>query len=178
MNAIPLNAKHFISFASLILFLALTFACSKPEPPVFNGFTDVKLSDVTSESVLLKTEAILYNPNAFGAKVSGIDLDIFIEGKEAGNVKETDMVNIPANGTFKVPVIANIPFFVLQSDLLNTAMSIFGNKKMKIRYKGYITLNMMDVDVPIYLDAEKEVETKGLNLKNFDFGKLNLGKRK
>ena len=51
----------------------------------------------------------------------------------------------------------NIDQKVISGDLLNTAMNFLLNKKVKVRYKGHVTVKALDIPIDIPIDNEEEV---------------------
>ena len=135
-------------------------ACEAPQKPTFKNMKNVQLSSLKNKKITLTADAILHNPNSFGLTLTATDLDISIDGKKAGNVKQTLDTEIPASADFVVPVKMDIDQKVISGDLLNTAMNFLLNKKVKVHYKGHITVKALDIPIDIPIDNEEEVTMK------------------
>lgn len=138
--------------------LLLFTACENIQKPTFQKLRNVKVKDITSTEVILTADAILHNPNPLGLTLAGTNIDIFIEGEKMGKAEQTAKSSIPAQNDFTVPIIAKIPLKAFKKDLLGTALSILGSKKMDVQYKGTVTLEALDIEVDVPIDETEKVK--------------------
>jgi len=149
--------KHLFLWISIGIMSCCFLACEAPQKPTFKTMKNVQLSSLKNNKITLTADAILNNPNAFGLTLTATDLDVSIDGKKAGNVKQTLDTEIPASSDFTIPVKMDIDQKMISGDLLNTAMNFLLNKKVKVHYKGYVTVKALDIPIDIPIDNEEEV---------------------
>ena len=150
--------KHIsILFVGILL---LAGACNMPQnPPIFKNLTNIKTSKVTGTNLNLTGNAIFYNPNDMGMKLKGVEIDVILEGKKVGHVSQRSKIKIPANGSFTVPLKAEID--LKQVGLVNGIFGMLSGKRMNAEFVGYIRVskNALVMRVPI-----KHKELLKLNL--------------
>lgn len=145
----------------LVIFLlgAIVSGCKKPEKaPVFRHVSNVKVTNVTGTEALLKGDAFFYNPNDVSMKLRKVDIDVLLEGKKIGGIKQKMQTKIPALSEFKVPVDAK--FNIGEVGVLNSLLSVLGGKKMKVHYVGRIKLSIYGVPVSVPVDYEDDIRLR------------------
>ena len=143
--------------------LLLILACERPQEPEFLRMKDVKVSNLSFQEVTIEGNAEFRNPNPYGITLTNVDLDIGVEGKKVGNIRQTEKAEIPAKKDFEIPVVANVKTSDLSMDLLGSALSLLGkksDKKIDVTYQGTITVEAMGVPIQIPVDDKKEIDLK------------------
>ena len=137
--------------------MALVISSCKPkEDIVLRNVTDI-IVDATTEPTL-KAQAILYNPNKIKIKLRKIKIDVYVNGKKSGTVDQEPKLVIPAEAEFKVPL--EIKLNMKELGLVDTIFGIIGGKKMKVKYKGSISVTYKGLPIRIPVDYESEVRLK------------------
>ncbi|MGB1206322.1 MAG: LEA type 2 family protein [Chitinophagales bacterium] len=149
--------KHLFLWISIGIMSCCCLSCEAPQKPEFKYIKNVKLSSLKDTKISLTGDVILNNPNPFGMTLTATDLDVSIDGKKAGNVKQTFDTEIPASADFVVPVKIDLDQKIISGDWLNTAMSFLFNQKVKVHYKGYVTVKALEIPIDIPIDNEEEV---------------------
>lgn len=67
-------------------------------------------------AISLTGDAVFNNPNAIGATVTEVDLDVFINGKKASHVHQNMSVDVPAKAEFRLPLKMDISLKNLMED--------------------------------------------------------------
>ena len=131
-------------------------SCRPKEDIVLRNVRDIVV-DATTEPTL-KAQAILYNPNNIKIKLRKIKIDVYIDGKKSGTVDQEPKLIIPAAAEFKVPL--EVKLNMKELGLLDAIFGIIGGKKMKVRYKGSISVTYKGLPIRIPVDYESEVRLK------------------
>jgi len=148
--------KQFIIL--LIFCIAFTIACNTPKQPEFVEMQGVKVSSFSLNKITLTGDAKFSNPNAYGIQLTDVDLDVAIDGEKVGNVQQTKDIKVPASQNFLVPIVVDIAPKDLSFDLLGSALTLIGgSKKVKVNYKGSITVEAMNVPLKIPVNSTEEI---------------------
>jgi LEA14-like dessication related protein len=112
------------------------------------------VADATSDP-LLKADAIFYNPNDVGGKLKNIDVEIFVNGKKAGEVKKDYKIRIPANAEFTVPL--EVKLNMKELGLVDTLLGMLGGKKFDVEYKGRLKLLYRGIPMSFPVDYKSQI---------------------
>lgn len=144
-----------VNLLLLLLFgcvLVLT-SCGPKEKIEFRYVKDV-IVDANTEP-LLKGKAVLYNPNKQRMKLRKINVDVYVNGTKAARVDQEPSLRIPSEAEFIVPL--EVKLNIKELGFVDTLFGMLGGKKMKIRYKGTISITYKGVPVRVPVDYESEV---------------------
>jgi len=140
----------------LVIFAA---SCNRPdEAPEFKYVENVKVSSVSDKEAFLNADAVFFNPNEMNMTLRGVDVDVFIEGREVGRIEQSNKIKIPAASDFKVPLDAT--FNIGDVGVLNTLLGMIGGKKLTVRYVGHIKVTMNGFPFRVPVDYEGDVRLK------------------
>ena len=149
-------AKYTIP-ACLLIVLMLFAACEAPQRPEFKQIKNVKVQSLKQNKVTITADAEFHNPNVFGIKLTGIDLDVDIDGEKAGKVNNDQLTEVPAQKSFDVPLTFMFNPKELSGGAIGKAINIFMNKKMKVHFKGTVTVKALEMEFDIPVEDEREV---------------------
>jgi LEA14-like dessication related protein len=133
--------------------VVLLNSCGPKENIEFRYVKDV-IVDANTEP-LLKGKAVLYNPNKQRMKLRKINVDVYVNGKKAARVDQEPSLLIPSQAEFTVPL--EVKLNMKELGFMDTLVGMLGGKKMKIRYKGTISITYKGVPVRVPVDYESEV---------------------
>jgi LEA14-like dessication related protein len=145
---------RYLVFGLFMVFVATS--CKPKEDIVLRNVRDIVV-DVTTEPTL-KAQAILYNPNNIKIKLRKIAIDVYVDGRKSGRVDQEPKLVIPAASEFKVPLVVTLN--MKEMGLLDTIFGIVGGKKLKVRYKGSISVTYKGLPIRVPVDYESEVRIK------------------
>ena len=129
-------------------------SCQKPDKDiVLKGITDV-VADANDDPTL-KANAVFYNPNNVGGRLKNIDIEITVNGKKAGTVKQDYKLKIPAKGEFSVPFAVKLNMKELGT--LSTLLGFLGGKKFDVHYKGNLKLTYRGIPVKVPVDHKDQI---------------------
>lgn len=149
------HSKFVIKYLAFGFLLAIV-SCKPKEDIVLRNVRDIVV-DVTTQP-MLKAQAILYNPNNIKIKLRKIAIDVYVDGRKSGRVDQEPKMIIPAVSEFKVPL--EVKLNMKELGLLDTIFGIIGGKKLKVRYKGSISVTYKGLPIRIPVDYESEVRIK------------------
>jgi LEA14-like dessication related protein len=141
--------NRYIIFAMLIL-LGIVSCNKSYEPPVFKNVENIQLSKVKDGIVNMKADAILYNPNDVKAKLRGVDIEVFIQGKKVAVMKEKLSLQVLPLSDFSLPM--NIGLDISELGLLNSILGFIKGKEFKAHYLGKAKVIIHGVPVSIPID--------------------------
>ncbi len=144
----------------MLLFTAMLFAaCDAPKEPVFQSLKNVKVSSVgitNGLTVNLAGEAVFNNPNPIGVDVSGMDIDVFVNGKKVSEVHQNLTAAMEGNADFTLPLNFKIPLKDIINDVKGGLIKdLLKKKKVDIKLDGTIKVKMGGVDVKVPFDYEE-----------------------
>ncbi len=145
--------KRFLVF---ILFLFVFQACNKDfDPPELREIKDVTIKNLSEGIAELHAEALFHNPNKVKVRLREVRIKVFIDEKEAAVIDQKMKVVIPPRADFSVPIDVNVALKEL--GLVNTLLSVFGGKKMKVRYVGHMKLSYHGIIIKVPVDHQEEL---------------------
>lgn len=136
-----------------IAFLVFLAGCGPKEPVQLKQIRDV-LVDANTEPYL-RAQAIFYNPNNVRMRIKKIKVDIFVNGKKAGEIDQDLKTVIPARKEFTVPI--EVKLSIKEFGILDTLLGMIGGKKVQIQYKGVLKLSYHGVPIRVPVDYKDEI---------------------
>lgn len=137
----------------LFCLAAMLVGCGPKEDIEFKYVKDV-IVDANTEP-LLKGKAVLYNPNRQRMKLRKINVDVYVNDKKTARIDQEPSLNIPAEAEFTVPL--EVKLNMKEVGFMDTLLGVMGGKKMKVRYKGTISVTYKGVPVRVPVDYESTV---------------------
>jgi LEA14-like dessication related protein len=152
--------KHLRSNNRLLIFgIALTMligSCKPKEDVVLRNIRDIVV-DADTEP-LLRAQAVLYNPNNIRMKLRKINIDVYVDGKKSARIDQENKQTIPAQAEFTVPL--EVKLNLKELGLLDTLFGMIGGKKMKVQYKGSISITYKGIPIKVPIDYSNEVRIR------------------
>ncbi len=152
------------NFFYFIIFLLSSFvisSCSQPEYPEFQKIKNISIKKLKANKVVVGADAVINNPNVLGATIVSSNIEVLIQEKHKAKVKQFDRTEIPANSDFEMPMQFEFsPKEIWKSDLLGSALSILGNKKVDAHFTGTIKVDVAGVEIPIPVDYQDSFPLK------------------
>jgi LEA14-like dessication related protein len=146
--------------SNLMVLLACCFllaGCKLPkEQIVLKQIRDVVV-DATTDP-MLKAKAVFHNPNNARGRLKKIKVDIYVNGKKAGEIDQDLKTLIPANSDFSVPI--EVKLALKEFGVLDTIFSMLGGKKFEVHYKGSLRLKYHGVPIRVPVDYKDEIRLK------------------
>lgn len=153
-----------MKFSSFLLILCILFsACSSPEYPEFREMKNVKFKSFSlnnGASVTLKADAIFFNPNAIGANVTEVDLDMYVEDKKVTNIRQDVSAKMKANSEFTLPLDFNVPLKEVYKDLKPSLGNLLKKRKINYRMDGTLKVGLGNIEISIPVDYAGEEDVR------------------
>jgi len=137
-------------------------ACNKPQEPVFKEIKNLKVSKLSNGQLGLTADAHYFNPNKMKGKLAKIDLDLEIEGQKVGTVNQAELVEVPANAEFVIPLEANVSSKFLSDNWLGGIVSILQSGKVPVRIYGSATIKILEIPVKVPIEHTEDISLKNL----------------
>lgn len=148
----------FLKILSIITLCFLWANCSNVAQPEFKKIQDIKLDEIANKQAKVNAKAVFNNPNAFGLTVTRTALDVLLEQQKVGTINQKEAIEVPANSDFTIPIAANLDLGALNEDVLNSLLSIFTNKKIKLTFDGTVTIKAIGVEVGVPVNFVQEMD--------------------
>ncbi|WP_372755260.1 hypothetical protein [Mariniflexile sp.] len=147
--------KRLIILSTILLTF---FNCSVNEKPEFIGIDNIKVSESTSEYVVLTANAIFKNPNIISGEIQVNTIKVLINNSEVASVS-SENYQVPAKKEFSIPLNANIPIEkVFGNENLSVLISSLLTKKMKVHYKGVIKYKVLGFSHTYDVDKTEDIK--------------------
>ncbi|MBN2566274.1 MAG: LEA type 2 family protein [Candidatus Eisenbacteria bacterium] len=124
------------SVTCLIVCALLTTSCAKIEDPVVT-ITGVDFHGLSNEGLEFRLLADVDNPNGFGADISGLDYQVFLDDTRVASGRQSDVVHVEANSTSEVA----IPFTLIWEGADKGLSKMLDGGKHDWRLKGSVKLS-------------------------------------
>ncbi len=142
-----------LQWALGISLLILIGSCKPKEDIVLRNVRDI-IIDANTEPTL-KAKAILYNPNNIRIKLRNMAIDVYVNGKKSGRIDQELKMMIPAEAEFIVPL--EVKLNMKELGLLDTIFGMIGGKKLKVEYKGSISVTYKGLPIRVPVNHQSEV---------------------
>ena len=150
--------KQFMFFLLTVSILS----CSAPEEPYFKKLKNVSFDSVSILNPLnisMQADAILHNPNALGANITGMNLELFVNGIKASDIEQDISARMSAKSDFTLPLKFKIS---LKDVLKDFKLSDLAKEKvLKYQLKGNLKVGVgtnLDVTLPINYEDQQELK--------------------
>ncbi|MBX7124289.1 MAG: LEA type 2 family protein [Cyclobacteriaceae bacterium] len=144
-----------MKIATLVLLSYCLVACAPKEPVELREVKDITAA-WGKETSILRAEAICYNPNASGLTIRHADIDILLDGKLIGKLKQDFNVNVKPKSTFSVPLEVGIT--TKDIGLMDTFLSLLGGRKRLIEFKGILKVRVHGFPVRVPVSHSQELK--------------------
>lgn len=143
----------------------LFLGCENPQRPVFKTLENVRFKSFSvadGGSVTMTGNALFHNPNTLGADISGVDLDVYINGKMVTNIVQDVNASVGGNQDFTLPLNFKVPLKDVVKDFKFSLNDIFKKKLVEYQLDGHIKagLGSMQVSIPVKYEGEEELRLK------------------
>ncbi|MDB4942559.1 MAG: hypothetical protein JWP97_2093 [Labilithrix sp.] len=132
--------------------LALSPACSKPQPPQLTP-KEATVTDVAATGFDLRVKMDATNPNKFPISVRAVTAHVIIDGKQdLGTVTSTQAIDLPASATTSIDVPLNVKW----KNLAGVATLAQATKPVPYTLDGTATVGgeSLNVDLPFRMNGQ------------------------
>jgi LEA14-like dessication related protein len=151
----PLFNTNFITLI-LLLMLAPLPSCRVVQAPEFRQIQQVKLAQLGLSESTLTAQLLYFNPNKFGFKINGFNVDIYINNQLLGKSVSNQKIEVAKMASFIMPVELKVN---MQKLPIN-AWNLITKKKVNIAAKGYVMVGIKGIykSVPVNYEGEQELD--------------------
>lgn len=141
------------------LLIILIYSCSAPREPIFKSMKNVTASMLSAQEVMVRGIAVYENPNAVGGDLTAMNVNVWVDDIDVGKMDQNLNVAVPANSSFEVPVEFRFdPAKIFKGKgLFGSVISILEKKSVDVKYRGSVTMEMMNVSFDVPVDFEESV---------------------
>lgn len=144
-------------FGILVL---LGFGCSVSNEPEFKKMTNFRVKKLGVNECKITSDIVFYNPNDMGCDVVATNINVEVNGVPSGSAKQIKKVKLKALSDFELPVQIEFnpkEIFKLNNGLFTGALKLLKEKTVEIHYKGFVTIDVLGVELPIEIDTKEEI---------------------
>lgn len=150
---------RFILLLTLSLQLSQGLLAVGPDqPPYYVKMKGFKVKTFNRQKIELASTAVFYNTYNAKAKIQEIEIDVYLEDQLLGKVSQAEVVNIPKQSAFDVPLLLTLepPGAAVKNAFWQSGRFIFG-RKVNITYKGFIKLKALGF-IPVKIPMEEKIQ--------------------
>jgi LEA14-like dessication related protein len=118
-------------------------------------FLKVSLGKLAATDTILNISLMVTSNSTLEAKVTDLNLEVYINDKKVGNVSELSPIILPAKGSSVVDLKVAINPLQTGMDILDVAASYFKEKNAVVRINGYgkVKTAFIETSVPFTYDT-------------------------
>ena len=156
LNLKSLKRPSFFNFSLWVFLIPILFQGCNFQDVYVQDVRSIEFTHLSLSRIGLNVHIQIHNPNNVGFKVTGIDMDVFVNGMEVGQITNSGDVKIlkKSHEVYPFPVDVRISGMVRGAMAL---MSVAGNKKALIRVEGDLVIRYPFGRKTIAVAAENEV---------------------
>ena len=141
------------------MLLLLLASCSAPEEPEFQYMKNFSAKIISLDNVKVSGISVYQNPNPVGGNLVKMDMEVWVDEVSVGKLEKPLSVAVPANGEFELPFEVQFsPKKVFKDQgLLGGLLGVLSNKKLNMKYRGTVTMEVMKVHFDIPVDFTEEI---------------------
>ena len=121
---------------SIFVVAALLTSCSGVKEPVVT-ITGAEFNGISTEGLSFSLLVDVENPNSFGADISGLTYDVFIDNIKVASGEQGETVEVPAGETVEV----GVPFTVVWSGMDKGVAKLTDGEEHEWKLKGSVRLS-------------------------------------
>ena len=152
-----MQRKHSLLF---ICILGLFFSCREAIAPQYKEIKNISVTKASFQTVELKADVLLYNPNIVSVKITYVDISLSVNGNEVSTFQQNyTVVEMPPKSDFTLPLDIEFPLSKILtqsslSDLFNSAL----NREFKVNFSGKVRIKVLGVDFNVPIKGEELVK--------------------
>ena len=147
-----------VSFSILLIVFSFVTSCSLPKEPELKDIKNINITNFSISGVTVEADAILFNPNKIKAVLKEIYVTVWINDKEAGILKEESNIEVKGLEEFSVPLKLTFNPNKIFDNVLTGVMDVLSNKKLTVKYKGYIRVKISGVILKIPVSQKTDIK--------------------
>lgn len=134
--------------------MALLASCSNVKDMEYRGFDNVGFGMMPKPT--LSADVRLFNPNNYSVRLQSAFVEVFMDGKKAGEVAQQYDIEVPKKSEFTVPVQLTVS--MRESGLLGVATQLLSGKASKVEFKGAVEVRVMGIPMKVPVSHTQEVK--------------------
>jgi LEA14-like dessication related protein len=137
----------------LLIFLICLFSCNSPVSPEYKTYKNLKIEKLNLQQSNISLDLVYYNPNRFAIKMKQTELDIYLDGRYLGHSTAPQIIEVPRNADFIVPV----KVMVDMGQLLKNSWAALTGKEVTIKVTGNTKIGKAGVyfNFPVFYEGKQ-----------------------
>lgn len=151
--------KIYIYLAGLF-FIVYFSSCTPPKMPEVRQITSVEPGKITSDSLEVKVNMNIYNPNKFDISILNYNLDILLNDASLGNTRAANPIILSGNKNNNVTFTLTAGKNEIMKNVLPLMKSLFSNDKVKMTLKGPATFKAKGIRKQFRINHSEKVDVR------------------
>lgn len=151
---IPELAAFLLKPLFFLVVMALCASCANVKDMEYRGFDNVGFGMMPKPT--LSADVRLFNPNNYSVHLQSASVEVFMDGKKAGQVEQKYDIEVPKKSEFKVPVQLSVS--MRETGLLGVATQLLSGKSSKVQFKGEIEVRVIGIPMKVAVDHTEEIK--------------------
>ncbi|MBS1977223.1 MAG: hypothetical protein JST46_07610 [Bacteroidetes bacterium] len=137
-----------------LLFLFVLFSCVPKEQVVLKAVHIRELNPGLNGAMLMKADAVFFNPNSSRMRLKRIQLDVLVDGKKAARIDQQLSSLIKANSDFTVPL--KVELNLKELGVLDAILNLLGGKKYVVEFTGSMKMSVNGFPLKVPIQQKEE----------------------
>lgn len=147
---------------TLLTLIAVTLSSCTVQQIELVRVEDFKVKSFNSEGASVEVKARIKNPNKFGFKVKGSDLNLFVGNNELGRVTLKDKIKIKRNAEETYTFVLQSDLGKLASNALMGGLGMLTQGSINVKVKGDLKIGKIFITKRLPVNIEEKVNPASL----------------
>lgn len=138
------------------LFILFLLSCGQIKEPDFRSIENVRVSKFGLNNSFLTLDLYYFNPNNFRLKLKHAEGDAWIENNYLGHFLIDTLVQVPAQGDFRLPVKLQVDM----SKVLKNSVLAFLSREVTVKVEGKARVGkgFIFINYPIRYEGKQDLD--------------------
>lgn len=138
----------------LVTLTLMIISCTSPVSPEYKTYKNLKIEKLNLQHSNISLDLVYYNPNRFAVKMKETELDIYLDGSYLGHSTIPQIIEVPRNADFIVPV----KVMVDMSQLLKNSWAAVTGKEVTLKVTGNTKIGKAGVyfNFPVFYEGKQK----------------------
>ncbi len=152
--------KQIAGYLAVLFFLVYFSSCTPPKMPEVRQITSVKPGKITADSIEVKVNMNIYNPNKFDISILNYNLDILLNDASLGNTQNSVPMILSGEKSNDVLFTLTAGKNAVSKIILPLLKSLFSNDKVKMTLKGSATFKAKGIRKKFRINHSEQVDVR------------------
>jgi LEA14-like dessication related protein len=136
--------------------------CKDPQSPILKSVRNVTIGNIVNNELIVSGEALIMNPNSYGAVLNGISVQVFVGDRQVATIEEVVSYKILPNEDTAVPLRGRVNMQTVERILTDQGMKILLGQEIPLKFVGTVKARVHGVPMKVPIDFSQKVNLKNL----------------